>query len=453
MATNTRAALGLLALLHGAGAVQQPALGRAPRRSFAVIRGGRSFAVASALPALRGDSSLLGAAQAISPPLSLSLLTSYGPVLATSAAAVAELAVSAGIGFAVVQSELLDQSAISSLAKVVYNLLLPVFLFTSVLRTVTTYGLSAGMLALPLVGIAQILIGLAVSSLSLRACGISLTSPKSRRHIICSSFGNSGVLPLILIEALFRAPYPDASVLPRAASYVSFYLLGWSPVFWSVGKGILTGGSGEEGGSADKALFWRKFFSPPIVGALSGLLAALVLPSALLQAKYSPARLLVTCLSNIARAYPASALLVLAGSLAGGAPSRKGAADAAAAVAEVETEAQPAVGGRELSTWGSLLGIMSARYLLSPAIAWTLILALRRLGLFPSVAVDPVLYFIVLLQSAMPPAQNSVIMLQVDGDKSGARTMSRMLFVLYLLAVVPMSVLVSFFLKHASLCA
>jgi hypothetical protein len=28
----------------------------------------------------------------------------------------------------------------------------------------------------------------------------------------------------------------DATVLPRAIAYVSFFLLGWSPTFWSIGK-------------------------------------------------------------------------------------------------------------------------------------------------------------------------------------------------------------------------
>ncbi|KAJ1639233.1 hypothetical protein T492DRAFT_938337 [Pavlovales sp. CCMP2436] len=129
----------------------------------------------------------------------------------------------------------------------------------------------------------------------------------------------------------------------------------------------------------------------------------------------------------------------------------RGAAETA--VVEAEAEAPPVGGRRELSTWASLVSIMASRYLLSPAIAWSLIIALRKAGFFPPVAVDPVLTFVVLLQAAMPPAQNSVIMLQVVGDKLGAKKLSRMLFMLYLLAVVPMSFLVSFFLQTASLCA
>jgi predicted permease len=73
------------------------------------------------------------------------------------------------------------------------------------------------------------------------------------------------------------------------------------------------------------------------------------------------------------------------------------------------------------------------------------------MGLFPSVAVDPVLTLTVLLMSCMPPAQNSVLMLQVVGDTQGATQMSRMLFVLYSLSVVPMSLMLTLILGHVRL--
>lgn len=147
-------------------------------------------------------------------------------VLATSTGAVAELAVSAGLGYAAVKTGLIERAGLTQLARIVYNFLLPIFLFTSVLRTVMTYGISRGMLALPLVSAIQIACGLTIATLMLRALGIAPGLRSSRRFIACAAFGNTGVLPLALTEALFRAPYGDASVLPRAASYLSFYLLG-----------------------------------------------------------------------------------------------------------------------------------------------------------------------------------------------------------------------------------
>jgi auxin efflux carrier family protein len=56
---------------------------------------------------------------------------------------------------------------------------------------------------------------------------------------VCSGFGNSGVLPLLFVTALFRG-HPDPTVMPRAIAYVSFFLMGWSPAFWTVGYSTLT---------------------------------------------------------------------------------------------------------------------------------------------------------------------------------------------------------------------
>ena len=249
--------------------------------------------------------------------------TLFSPaVFATSAGAVAELAVSAGLGYAAVRSGLLERSGVTQLARIVYNFFLPIFLFASVTRTVQTYGVSRGMLALPLVSAIQIACGLSVARLLLRALGISPALRSSRRFVTCAAFGNTGVLPLVLAEAIFRSPpYADATVLPRAASYLSFYLLGWSPIFWSLGKSILTGdGDVAAAGEPRWRQFARRVISPPIIGALGGLAFGLLCPSFVLESPRSPLRIVMQALRNIARAYPPAALLVLAGSLAGDAP-------------------------------------------------------------------------------------------------------------------------------------
>jgi len=36
--------------------------------------------------------------------------------------------------------------------------------------------------------------------------------------------------------------YADASVLPKLAAYNSFYMMGFSPLFWVIGKAIMTSG-------------------------------------------------------------------------------------------------------------------------------------------------------------------------------------------------------------------
>lgn len=93
----------------------------------------------------------------------------------------------------------------------------------------------------------------------------------------------------------------------------------------------------------------------------------------------------------------------------------------------------------------------AGRHILSPCIACGTIVALRALGLLPPTAADPVLVFTLLLMSAQPPAQNSVLMLQVAGDREGATQLSRVLLLLYVLASVPLALLLSAFLQHVGL--
>jgi predicted permease len=279
-------------------------------------------------------------------------------VFATATGAVSELAVSAGLGYFAVTRRLIEPAAITSLAKIVFNLLLPAFLMTSVIRTIKTFGMSAGMLALPAVSAIQISCGLGVASLLLRALGIKPSLRSSRRFVTCAAFGNSGVLPLVLTEALFRAPYPDPTILPRASSYLAFYLLGWSPIFWSLGAAILTGAdSSAPAGEARWQAVARRVASPPIVGALSGLAVGLLCPAWLLVSPRSPFKLVLTALGNMARAYPPCALLVLAGSLAGGTPSKGSVQSEPAAASASAAPSEPAA--RELSRAATFVGILA----------------------------------------------------------------------------------------------
>lgn len=60
---------------------------------------------------------------------------------------------------------------------------------------------------------------------------------------VCSTFANSGPMPLLFVDALFRS-HPDPSLRGRAVAYISFWLLAWSPLFWTYGYGcVLVAGS------------------------------------------------------------------------------------------------------------------------------------------------------------------------------------------------------------------
>ena len=58
---------------------------------------------------------------------------------------------------------------------------------------------------------------------------------ESKQFLIGTTFGNSGPLPLVFTDALFRTA-TDTTLLPRSVAFISLYLLGWSPLFWVVGE-------------------------------------------------------------------------------------------------------------------------------------------------------------------------------------------------------------------------
>ena len=69
-------------------------------------------------------------------------------VLAAATGAVSRLVVTTAVGAATVKANIVTPEQINGLAKVVYNFFLPCFLFTTLIRTVATYGLSPELLLL-----------------------------------------------------------------------------------------------------------------------------------------------------------------------------------------------------------------------------------------------------------------------------------------------------------------
>ena len=68
---------------------------------------------------------------------------------------------------------------------------------------------------------------------------------------------------------------------------------------------------------------------------------------------------------------------------------------------------------------------------------------MSTIGLIGSKEAEPMLYFVCLLQSIMPPAQNSVVLLQVAGRSDEASQMAKFLFSIYATAMLPIVALVT----------
>jgi predicted permease len=96
------------------------------------------------------------------------------------------------------------------------------------------------------------------------------------------------------------------------------------------------------------------------------------------------------------------------------------------------------------------LAIISlTRFLLLPLATATALFWATRLGWLGLAGVDPVLLFVILVQSVMPSAQNLIIVLQLsDQTRSSAPAYAKMLLKLYAAAIVPVTLWVTAFASN-----
>lgn len=171
----------------------------------------------------------------------------FNPLM-QSTCAVLNLVACCGLGITASKAKVLDQQAISALSRLVYNVFQPSLLFTNVLQTLATPSQSrATLLLLPLAAALQIFVASVLSSSIIRIVGLNPQSEAGREARICSTFANSGPLPLLFVDALFKQ-HPDPTMKPRAVAFISFYLLSWSPLFWNYGYSMVIGKEKENEG-------------------------------------------------------------------------------------------------------------------------------------------------------------------------------------------------------------
>eukprot|EP00547_Thalassionema_nitzschioides_P012415 CAMPEP_0194264582 /NCGR_PEP_ID=MMETSP0158-20130606/47662_1 /TAXON_ID=33649 /ORGANISM="Thalassionema nitzschioides, Strain L26-B" /LENGTH=275 /DNA_ID=CAMNT_0039004827 /DNA_START=162 /DNA_END=986 /DNA_ORIENTATION=- len=257
----------------------------------------------------------------------------------------AELGVAGCIGTACVQQQYVTPEMVRALSKTIFTVLLPMFIGTNILKTVTAASSSGGgggvkrsaFILVPLLALSQSAILLWITSKVLLPLMFAEdkdfpSSDLGRTLTVTCSFGNAGVLPFIFADALFR---DNAALLQRALSYVSLFSVGWSPFFWSFGKKILVGDT-DNSNSSSSGSSWKKqlsvFLPPPVMGVAIGLFLGLTPLGPLLfrgssgQTSNTNTALLsvvFTSIQNLGKTASPLALLVLTCSLAMGAKKKK----------------------------------------------------------------------------------------------------------------------------------
>lgn len=364
-------------------------------------------------------------------------------VAVASLSATAKLLSSIGLGgLAAKKPNVLDAAAVSALSRLTYWVFQPAFLLCSVSRTLFNAstgsgGLPGRFLALmPLTAVLQIGLGALVGSIITKFAGMDNAEARDVR--MCTTFANSGPLPLIFADALFSGSQTASQV----AACVSFYLLIWSPLFWSFGRVILgTYGSDaateKEQGALEKVVVEvKKILSPPVIGSILGVLVGSV---PMLQQFFFGGwgKPLYGALYTLGTAYLPAAILVLAGSLVGSSNSSKATVDGNAVNGDKPSSTLPSM--------KAIVSIFVSRFMLAPLLSLGLLQGLVSLGLLgpAGTRARAVVSFVLLMEGCMPPAQNSVIMLQLEGLKDRASSMAKLLTLMYSLAVIPVTILLS----------
>lgn len=177
------------------------------------------------------------------------------------------VALAAGI---LVRLGAVTQTQIKALSTVTLNVFLPCLIISKIVISFRP-GEIVGWWLIPLAAMGMAFVGLGIGAL----CFIR-ELPAKRNMLPLTSIHNAGYLVLPIGLALFPADFD------RFALYCFLFIMGHSPVLWSVGKALCTAG---EPGKA----WWREFVSPPFLSNIIALLlvfsgAHQLLPTPLLRA-------------------------------------------------------------------------------------------------------------------------------------------------------------------------
>jgi predicted permease len=368
--------------------------------------------------------------------LALTLNASLNPVVVkASLSATAQLLSALGIGGILAKRNILDKNAVKALSKLTYHIFQPTFLFVSVARTLRSVSdaQKPSLWIMPIAGVVQIAIGASLALVTSRF----FRDDTTRRHVqMCTTFANAGPLPLIFSAALLEG----SPLAGMAAAAVSFYLLAWSPLFWTFGKIILSGPSSTENGASKLPLQKvasgvKQFLSPPVIGSLIGMLLGSVprLGNLFFGGLLQP---VTGACQTLGTAYLPAVMLVLAGSLV---------------LPQDDSESSTATLSKPASPW-PFVTLFATRFMVMPLLAHTMCRLLIGAGLLGEHSSrSAIFHFILLLQGCTPPAQNAVVLLQLAGLP--AQGMAKLLTGLYVASVVPMTLLLSWCLSTSGVLA
>ena len=130
-----------------------------------------------------------------------------------------------------IRKKILPQSFIQILSRLTVNVLLPCLIFSNILQHFEPWQLSFWWV-IPLISVAMIGIGVGAAAIFFAG-----ELPEKKNMLPLAGMQNAGYLVLPLGKILYPEQFDEFSL------YCFLYILGMTPILWSVGKVLTTKGS------------------------------------------------------------------------------------------------------------------------------------------------------------------------------------------------------------------
>ena len=316
------------------------------------------------------------------------------------------------IGVWLGRSGILNQNARNALSKIIITVMLPSLLVVSLSQNAGLENLGKWSFLLIAAAVFA-LCGLAIGTLF----GWLFRVPKGLRRLLSTStsLGNASYLPMPLLAAIAAgAPLfaNDPGAESRSIAYISVFLMCHSPLLWLLGYPSLSGKSWRE-------INWRMILNPPILASSTGLLLATVPAlNALIVQPAAPLRILIDTGQLISHGVFPCALLILGANLAEKLPPG------------------------QTVPWNAYLALCLGKLVILPTIGYGLATLAWKQGWIPD---DPMFRLVLMVEAAVPPANNLMIMCQMHKNCEAA--IARLLLCAYCVAIPTLTFAIMIFIK------
>ncbi len=328
-------------------------------------------------------------------------------LLPYSSKAVVSIFLIALAGVFLVRGKIISKDSLKVLGNLIIYLFLPCLLFHKIASSVSWEQLREYWV-FPMTCVIYIFFGLLLGWITVKIC-----KPRKKIEsgvIAAIAFSNSGYIPIALVAgmtAVFPVFISDPQAKDRAISFIAIYLLGYSPILWTIGYSLI---SGEKISNMP----FKKIFSPPVIGMLAGISVAMISP---LKYFFCSSDGFLHPLYNatgiIGEATVPCALILLGGCLASG----------------------PV---RNVVNKRTIFSVILIKLIIFPTIAVFYVLLLRHLGALPANMLASV---VLVLEAASPPANNLVVMASV-ANPDIEDGMATIIFWTYLSSIISLTLTV-----------